>query len=98
MVVIDVWSALYFQDKDGARKYLESKLWPTGPICPRCGAAGDRVGKLGGKAARASRYKCYRCRKPFTLTVGTPFEATHVDLHHWFQAICLLAAPGSKIS
>ena len=33
---------------------------------PRC--AGTRIGT----------YKCYQCRKPFTVKVGTVFEASHV--------------------
>lgn len=30
--------------------------------------------------------------------VGTAFEASHVPLHQWFRAICLLAAPSLRLS
>ena len=25
-----------FDDEDKARKFLEKKVWPNGPICPHC--------------------------------------------------------------
>ena len=43
-------------------------------------------------------YKCYQCRKPFTVKVGTIFEASHMPLHLWLQAIHLMAASKKGIS
>lgn len=54
----------------------------------------DRVGKLQGKSTRVGVWKCYQCRKPFTVKIGTIFEASHVPMHIWLQAIYLIA--GSK--
>ena len=51
----------------------------TGPICPHCGGV-DRISKMGGKSTRIGVYKCYQCRKPFTVKVGTVFEASHVPM------------------
>ena len=36
-----------FHDDDAAREYLESVLWPSGPVCPRCGVMGDRIEDVG---------------------------------------------------
>lgn len=56
-------------------------------------AAGvDRISKMGGKSTRIGAYKCYQCRKPFTVKVGTIFEASHVPLRLWLQAIFLMAS------
>src|SRR6185312_6126241 len=60
---------------------------------PRCGATGKKIGELRGGTTRPGLQKCYACREPFTVTIGTVFEATHIPLHHWFRAVCLLAAP-----
>ena len=47
---------------------------------------------MGGKSTRVGVYKCYQCRKPFSATVGTVFEASHVPLRLWLQAMHLLAS------
>jgi transposase-like protein len=67
------------QNDADALTYLESMLWPDGPVCPRCGAA-DRIYTLRGKSTRPGVRKCGHCRKPFTVTVGTIFESSHVPL------------------
>jgi hypothetical protein len=53
---------------------------------------------MGGKSTRIGTYKCYQCRKPFTVKVGTIFEASHVPMHYWLQAIYLLCARKKSIS
>ena len=44
------------------------------------------------------RYKCYQCRKPFTVKIGTIFEASHVPMNLWLQAIYLMCASKKGIS
>ena len=51
-----------------------------------------------GKSTRIGVYKCYACRKPFTVKVGTIFEASHVKLHVWLQAMFLLCSSKKGIS
>ena len=51
-----------------------------------------------GKSTRVGVYKCRDCRKPFTVTVGTIFEASHIPLHVWLQAIFLIASSKKGIS
>ncbi len=82
-------STRFLHDERAAREHLEAVLWPNGPVCPRCGAT-DRIYELAGKSTRPGVRKCGHCRKPFTVTVGTLFERSHVALHKWMQAICLL--------
>jgi transposase-like protein len=87
----------HLQDEAAAYRFVEAILWPTGPVCPRCKET-KRVGKLNGKSTRIGVYKCYACRKPFNVKVGTIFEASHIPLHKWLQAILLLCASKKGIS
>jgi transposase-like protein len=90
-------SAKHFHDETEAFAFVEARVWPKGPVCPRCGAM-ERIGKLEGKSTRQGVYKCYECRKPFTVRVGTIFEDSHVALKLWLQAIYLVAASKKGIS
>src|ERR1043166_504405 len=80
-----------FRDEAAAYRYVEGIVWPNGRVCPHCGVV-ERSGPLKGKTTRIGTYKCYSCRKPFTVKVGTIFEASHIKMHIWLQAIHLLAS------
>jgi transposase-like protein len=90
-------SSKCFHNEAPAYEFVEKLLWPEGPICPHCGGV-DRISKMQGKSTRIGTYKCYQCRKPFTVKVGTIFEASHVPLRHWLQAMFLLASSKKGIS
>jgi transposase-like protein len=92
-----VLDAEHFHDENAAYAYLEARIWPNGPVCPHCGGV-DRIGKMGGKSTRIGVYKCYQCRKPFRATVKTVFEASHVPLRLWLQAVHLMASSKKGIS
>jgi transposase-like protein len=81
-----------YHDDDAARSYLESVLWPQGPVCPRCGVTEDRIKKMEGKSLRPGVYNCRDCRKPFTVTVGTVMERSHIPLSKWVLAAQLMAS------
>jgi transposase-like protein len=66
-------------------------------VCPHCGAT-DRIYELKGKSTRPGVRKCGHCRKPFTVTVGTLFERSHVPLHKWMQAVCLMTCSKKGVS
>lgn len=80
-----------YHDEAAAYAWVEARLWPNGPECPRCHET-KRVGKLAGKSTRPGVYKCYVCRKPFTVKIGTVMEASNVKLHLWLQAFYLLCS------
>lgn len=86
-----------FHDEQAAYDYVEARVWPHGATCPKCGER-ERVSKMGGKSTRIGTYKCYKCRKPFTVKVGTIFEASHVPMTLWLQAIYLMCASKKGIS
>jgi len=86
-----------FHDEDKARAWLEARLWPEGPICPKCGVVGEAT-LMQGKTTRAGLYQCNACREPFTVTVGTLYERSHVPLHKWLGATHLMMASKKGIS
>lgn len=92
-----VLSAKHFHDEEAAYKWVEERVWPNGPVCPHCEET-KRISKMKGSATRVGLYKCYACRKQFRVTVGTIFEASHVPLHKWIQAMALIAASKKGIS
>ncbi len=92
-----VLDAKHFHDEAAAYAYLEGKIWPNGPVCPHC-QSGERIGKMQGKSTRLGVYKCYACRKPFRVTVGTVFEASHIPLRLWLQAVHLMACSKKGVS
>ena len=79
------------QDKEKARKYLESLRWPDVVACAHCGGI-EKIYVLNGKAHRAGLYKCGDCKKQFSVTVGTLFERSHVPLNKWLMAVYLLCS------
>jgi len=90
-------SAPHFTNEDAALAFVESWLWPDGPVCPFCGET-ERVGRLSGKTTREGLCKCYACQKPFTVKMGTIFEASHAPLRLWLQAIYLMCSSKKGIS
>ena len=89
----------FFSDENAARRHLESLQWPDGPTCPHCGNADrTRIVKLKGKSTRPGVLKCYECQKPFSVTVGTVFERSHIPLHKWLYAVHLLTASKKGMS
>jgi transposase-like protein len=94
---LDLRNPIYHDD-NAAREHLESLLWSQGPHCPRCGVTGDRITKLQGKSTRPGVYKCKDCRKPFSVTVGTVMERSHIPLSKWVIAAQLMASSKKSMS
>lgn len=94
---MSILSKPYFHNEEAAYEFVESKLWPQGAVCPRCKSC-ERVTKMQGKSTRIGTYKCRPCRKPFTVKIGTIFEASHVKMNIWLQAIYLISSSKKGIS
>jgi len=95
----------HFHDEAAAFAYLEAKLWPQGPACPKCGGEGYALKGVMGKATkskpaqeRLGLKKCRACRAQFTVRIGTIFEESRAPLHLWLQAIALMAASKKGVS
>ena len=94
---MSVLAKKHFHDEKAAYAFVEAHVWPDGRACPHCGVLGES-GALKGSSTRLGVYKCYACRKPFTVKVGTIFEASHIPMHKWLQAIFLLSSSKKGIS
>src|SRR5258708_39750545 len=80
-----------FTDETKAREWLEARVWPKGRTCPHCGVV-DQSTLMEGKSHRPGLYQCNACREPFSVSVGTLYERSHVPLHKWLAATHLMMA------
>ena len=88
-----------FTDADKAREYLEKLYWPNGPICRHCGNADAmKITKLAGKSTRPGVLWCNECGKPFTVTVNTVMEDSHIPLNKWVLVFYLMNASKKGMS
>ena len=97
---MSVLSQPHFHDEEAAFAFLESALWPQGPVCAHCGAM-DRISKIRAnpeKRIRVGLYKCGHCSKQFTVKVGTVFEHARIPLHKMLQAVHLICSSKKGIS
>jgi hypothetical protein len=83
-----IFSAAPFHNDDAARVYLESVLWPDGPVCPHCGVINHAFTSRPGVFCCAEKV----CRKDFTVTMKTVMERSHIALHKWLQGFYLMAS------
>lgn len=92
---MDTFSADHFRDDTAARKYLESLLWPEGPVCPHCSALNRAYA-----TKRPGVYRCAEaaCRKDFTVTMRTVMERSKIALHKWLQAFHLMCSSKKGVS
>jgi transposase-like protein len=86
-----------FNNEEAARAHFEALRWPNGPVCPHCGVVGDAT-ELRGKSTRPGVYKCKACQKPFTATIGTLYERSHIPLHKWLLATSLMCSSKKGMS
>jgi transposase-like protein len=93
---IDLASPI-FNNEDAARKHFEASRWPHGPVCPHCGGVDNSI-ELKGRSTRAGVYNCRDCDKPFTATIGTIFERSHIPMHKWLLAIRLMSSSKKGMS
>ena len=93
-------SAPYLHDEAAAFEFVESVLWPEGPVCPHCGCMGriTKVKPNPEKRIRLGLHRCGDCKKQFTVKVGTVFEASKVKLNLWLQAVVLMTSSKKGIS
>ncbi|HYI47779.1 MAG TPA: IS1595 family transposase [Allosphingosinicella sp.] len=86
-----------FNNEEAARAHFEAIRWPDGRVCPHCGTIDNSV-LMQGKTTRPGLYKCRDCRKPFTATMGTVYERSHIPLHKWLLATHLMVSSKKGIS
>jgi transposase-like protein len=86
-----------FTDEDKAWTHFEAIRWPDGRVCPHCGTVGQSDASKG-KTTRRGLYNCRACDKPFTATMGTVYERSHIPMHKWLLATHLMASSKKGMS
>lgn len=82
-----------FNTEEKCREYLAEFFWNGKPVCPYC-SHDEKIWCYKNKQL----YKCSSCKKQFTVTVGTIFHKTHINLCDWFYAIYLFVNNKKGIS
>lgn len=87
-----------FIDKYGTeeqcREVVEQHRWPVGFVCPKCGHK-DSLAYLRGAV---KVFQCRGCRTQTTLTEGTIFHSTKLQLTIWFQAMFFVTQNKNHVS
>jgi transposase-like protein len=91
-----------FGTDESAREHLESKVWPNGIVCPHCQCKDEsKFSKINPNPKAKTRDGlrwCSDCKKPFTCTIGTIFEDSHIPLRKWLIAYYLICSSKKGIS
>ena len=104
MNLIDVTKK--FATPEARNDFLEAMRWPNGVTCLACDskrvskyhtAASSRTRKNSKTGAEEIKpvpprilYLCLDCAEHFSVTEGTIFNDTHLDLEKWFMAVALM--------
>lgn len=73
-----------FPTEDDCLAHLEKVRWNNKPTCPYCKSDNSTLTKTG------KRHHCNNCNTTYSVTVGTIFHHTHLDLQKWFLALSLI--------
>lgn len=90
MTIVQVYKR--FPTQKDCIEYLEQVRWGGKPDCPYCKS--ERQTKL----KNEHRYHCNNCNTSYSVTVGTVFHKTKIDLQLWFVAISLMLNAKKGIS
>ncbi len=85
-----------FPSEESGREFLEKELWNDKPKCPFCKQ--EESVRIWISKTNKGLYKCKDCRKNFTVTKGTIFESSKIDLRKWIYTIYLIVTARKGIS
>jgi transposase-like protein len=74
---------------------LENARWGDNPVCPYCSSNNVYRQK---ERQQQSRWGCSQCKKSFSVTVGTIFHHTHLELPYWFAILTLMLNAKKSLS
>lgn len=81
-----------FPTKDSCFEFMENVRWEGVPTCPIC-----KYTKFS-PAKQRFKYHCNLCNRNFTVTVGTVFHTTKINLQIWFYLIGVFMNPDDHTS
>lgn len=81
-----------FPTQNDCLNYLEKIRWNNEPTCPYCKSNNSTP------VPKEDRYHCNNCNTSYSVTVGTIFHKTKLDLQKWFLGISLILNAKKGIS
>jgi len=90
MNIIQVYKL--FPTQDDCLNHIEKVRWQGKPVCPYCKSTNATPYKS------ERRYHCNNCNTSYSVTVGTIYHKTHLDIQKWFLAIALILNAKKGIS
>ena len=82
----------WFRTDSDCYEYLANIRWGENWTCPKC-----KHGKLW-QCKGGQRYRCEKCKKDIRVTVGTPFQDSHIPLKTWFYTLWFMVSQKNGIS
>jgi transposase-like protein len=82
MNIIQVYKQ--FPTQKDCIKHLENVRWAGTPVCPYCNSTKQTP------VPKENRFHCNTCNTSYSVTVGTIFHKTKLDLQKWFLAVTLV--------
>jgi transposase-like protein len=92
-LTLDEFNTQYGTDEQ-CKDAFEKTRWPDGVQCPKCESSKHYVINRG----NCRIYQCCNCRAQTSLTAGTIFNSTNIQLRLWFQLIYLIVTTKTGIS
>jgi len=90
MNIIEVYHR--FPSHESCLKHLEKVRWNNRPACPYCASIKSTP------MPNELRHHCNDCNTSYSVTVGTIFHKTKLDLQKWFLAISLVLSAKKGLS
>lgn len=81
-----------FSTQRKCEKHLQRLRWPNGVTCPRCGTKRPYWLK------NQHLWECRECKYHFSVTAGTIFHRSKIDLPRWFVAIWMMCHSPKGVS
>ena len=81
-----------FRDEDACKKRLYEWRWPKGFKCERCGSRDHYLHQ------QRDLFQCKECGYQSSLTAGTLFHRSKVNLKKWFLLIYLMIRLGGGLN
>ena len=80
-----------FSTQIKCEEYLARMRWPDGVTCPRCSSKHPTY------LQSRRKWQC-KCKYQFSVTAGTVFHKTHIDLPRWMMALWLMCHSPKGVS
>lgn len=90
MNIVEIYKKFPTQDK--CLEFLERTRWKSVPHCPYCKSSEQTP------MPKEKRYHCNNCNTSYSVTVGTIFHKTKMDLQKWFLGISIILNAKKGIS